>query len=231
MRNVHRIVCVTCFVWGVMMVGGVLALSANAAEDQRPNVILIMVDDMGFSDIGSYGGEIQTPNIDALAAGGVRFSQFYNAGRCCPTRATLMTGLHPHQVGIGHMTIPPNRTGGKDATPAYQGYLNRECVTIAEALAPAGYSTLMAGKWHLGYNAEDRWPMQRGFEKYFGTISGATRFFYPKDPRGMTFGNTKVPNPKSTTDRAFYTTATHAHKHRRIVPGIRFICSSCIFDT
>jgi arylsulfatase A-like enzyme len=183
-----------------------LAICPTLHADDRPNIIVIMVDDMGFSDIGSYGSEIQTPNIDALAAGGVRFSQFYNAGRCCPTRATLMTGLHPHQVGIGHMTVPPNRTGKKDATPAYQGYLNRECVTLAEALVPAGYSALMAGKWHLGYNARDCWPMQRGFEKYFGTISGATRFFFPEDPRGMTLGNDQIENPKSTTDRMFYTT-------------------------
>ncbi len=80
----------------------------NAAEDARPNIILILVDDLGFSDIGCYGGEIETPHLDALAAGGVRFSQFYNMARCCPTRATLMTGLHPHQTGIGWMTDPPN---------------------------------------------------------------------------------------------------------------------------
>ena len=105
---------------------------ANAAE--RPNVILIMVDDMGFSDLGYHGGEIDTPNLDALAKGGVRFSQFYNSGRCCPTRATLMTGLHPHEVGIGHMTQPPGSNRGEGRPPAYQGYLNRSCITIAEAL-------------------------------------------------------------------------------------------------
>jgi arylsulfatase len=165
-----------------------------------------MVDDMGFSDLGYHGGEIETPNLDALARGGVRFSQFYNSGRCCPTRATLMTGLHPHQVGIGHMTQSPNSTRGKDRPPAYQGYINEKCVTVAEVLKERGYATLMAGKWHLGYNAKDRWPLQRGFEKYFGCISGATRFFHPEDPRGMTFMNEKVANPESTTDEAFYTT-------------------------
>ena len=175
------------------------------AQD-RPNIILIMVDDMGFADLGYHGSEIDTPNIDALAHGGVRFSQFYNSGRCCPTRATLMTGLHPHQTGIGWMTQPPNSNRGADQPPAYQGYLNRECVTLGEVLQGAGYATLMAGKWHLGNNATNRWPLQRGFEKYFGCISGATRFFYPEDPRGMTFGNKKIKNPKSTTDEAFYTT-------------------------
>jgi arylsulfatase A-like enzyme len=155
----------------------------------RPNVILIMVDDMGFSDLGYHGGEIDTPNLDALAKGGVRFSQFYNSGRCCPTRATLMTGLHPHEVGIGHMTQPPSSNRGKDRTPAYQGYLNRQCVTIAEALEGHNYATLMAG-----------------FEKYFGCISGATRFFHPVSPRDMTFGNTQLTDQKSTTEEAFYTT-------------------------
>ncbi|WP_417388412.1 arylsulfatase [Gimesia sp.] len=178
--------------------------TAQAAE--KPNIILIMVDDMGFSDIGCYGGEIETPHIDALAAGGVRFSQFYNSGRCCPTRATLMTGLHPHQTGIGWMTNPPGDTRGYSKPPAYQGYLNRNCVTLAEVLKPAGYATLMTGKWHLGFNAKDRWPLQRGFEKYFGCVSGATRFFHPVAPRGMTFGNEDIEPPDSTTDRPFYTT-------------------------
>ncbi|MFP6864961.1 MAG: arylsulfatase [Roseibacillus sp.] len=179
-------------------------LPLHAAE--RPNIILIMVDDMGFSDIGCYGGEIETPNIDKLAKNGVRFSHFYNSGRCCPTRATLMTGLHPHQVGIGHMTQPPNNERGKNRPPAYQGYLNRNCVTIAEALKPAGYATLMAGKWHLGQNARGRWPMQRGFEKFFGCLSGATNFFNPQPPRGITLQNELVQTLKSTTDRSFYTT-------------------------
>jgi len=182
------------------------AVAAHAAK--RPNVVLIMVDDMGFSDLGYHGGEIRTPNLDALAHGGVRFSQFYNSGRCCPTRATLMTGLHPHQTGIGHMTESPSGggSGGKNRPPAYQGYLNRDCVTIAEVLGQHGYATLMAGKWHLGSQHQDRWPLQRGFEKYFGCLAGATRFFHPEHPRGMTFGNEPIDGPKSTTDEPFYTT-------------------------
>ncbi|UUO06426.1 arylsulfatase [Blastopirellula sp. J2-11] len=184
-------------------------LDANqlqAEPSDRPHIILIMVDDMGFSDLGYHGGEIATPNIDALAHSGVRFSQFYNNGRCCPTRATLMTGLYPHQTGIGHMTESPNKEYGAGKPPAYQGFLNHDCVTIAEALKQQGYATLMSGKWHLGYNDPSRWPLQRGFEKYFGCISGATRHFYPEGDRGMTFGNERVPNPESTTDEAFYTT-------------------------
>jgi arylsulfatase len=165
-----------------------------------------MVDDMGFSDLGCYGGEIETPNINSLAKGGVKFSNFYNSGRCCPTRASLLTGLHPHQTGIGWMTQPPGNERGKDEPPAYQGYLNRECVTLAEALSPADYTPLMAGKWHLGFHDQDRWPLQRGFQKFYGSITGATRFFYPVAPRSINRGNTPLKDPKSTTDRKFYTT-------------------------
>tara|TARA_R110002096_G_scaffold29509_4_gene88911 strand:+ start:763 stop:2856 length:2094 start_codon:yes stop_codon:yes gene_type:complete len=179
---------------------------ANAVAAERPHVILIMVDDMGFSDLGYHGSEIETPHLDRLAHGGVRFSQFYNSGRCCPTRATLMTGLHPHQTGIGWMTQPPGKERGKSEPPAYQGYINKQCVTIGEVLKESGYATLMAGKWHLGYNDQDRWPMQRGFEKFYGCISGATRFFHPEAPRGMTSGNEHVEKPESTTEEAFYTT-------------------------
>ena len=180
--------------------------------DQRPDIILIMVDDMGFSDLGYHGSEIDTPHIDELALGGVRFSQFYNSGRCCPTRATLMTGLHPHQAGIGHMTQPPGVQYKKDVPPSYQGYLNRHCVTIAEAIKGSGYATLMTGKWHLGYNDQDRWPLQRGFEKYYGCIPGALRYFYPKHPRGIVSQNQKIVNPKSTTGEAFYTTDAFTDK-------------------
>jgi arylsulfatase len=134
-------------------------LTATASETtrpSRPNIVIVLVDDMGFSDVGCYGGEIDTPNIDRLAAGGLRFTQFYNSGRCCPTRASLMTGRHPHQVGIGHMTAPPNRPLGFEGP--YQGYLNDNCVTIAQVLKSAGYHTLMTGKWHLGSDRRECWP-------------------------------------------------------------------------
>ena len=182
-----------------------LLLPRPLAAAERPNIILIMVDDMGFSDLGYHGGEIQTPHIDALAHGGVRFAQFYNSGRCCPTRATLMTGNHPHQTGIGHMTLSPTKKPKRNRPPAYQGYLNENCVTIAQSLKQHGYATLMAGKWHLGHDQPSCWPLQRGFDKYFGCIAGATRFFHPEHPRGMTLGNDQIA-ASSTTDEAFYTT-------------------------
>jgi len=140
-------------------------------KSKTPNVLLIMADDMGFSDLGCYGSEISTPNIDSLAREGLRFTQFYNSARCCPTRASLLTGLYPHQVGMGDMvTDVPIEKG------PYQGYLNNNCVTIAEVLKSAGYKTYMSGKWHVGEFPET-WPDKRGFDKYYGLISGAMNYF------------------------------------------------------
>jgi arylsulfatase A-like enzyme len=112
---------------------------------QRPNIVLILNDDMGYSDLGCYGGEVQTPHLDRLAAGGLRFSQFYNTARCSPSRASLLTGLHPHQTGIGILTYDSGPEG-------YAGNLNRQCVTIAEVLKGGGYRTYMSGKWHVSSN-------------------------------------------------------------------------------
>ena len=152
---------------------------------QRPNIILIMSDDMGYSDIGCYGSEIQTPVLDGLAANGVRFSQFYNTARCCPTRASLLTGLYPAQTGMGFMTSDGGESG-------YRGEIGNHCVTIAEVLKPAGYRTYMSGKWHVARNLKDidslkyNWPLQRGFEKFYGTIIGAGSLW---DPWTLTRGN------------------------------------------
>ncbi|MDQ3623969.1 MAG: arylsulfatase [Verrucomicrobiota bacterium] len=148
----------------------------------RPNIILIMSDDVGYSDVGCYGSEIATPTLDALAQGGVRFTQFYNTARCCPTRAALLTGLYAHQAGIGHMVDDWSTKVGE----AYAGDLSKRAVTIAEALKPAGYSAYMAGKWHVtkktkpsGDGDKDNWPLQRGFDRFYGTIHGAGSFFDP----------------------------------------------------
>ncbi len=161
----------------------------------RPNIVIIMADDMGFSDLGCYGGEVSTPNLDALASHGLRFRQFYNAARCCPTRASLLTGLYPHQAGVGHMV---NDRGN----PAYQGYLNDKCVTIAEVLRGAGYTTLMAGKWHVG-EERPHWPTDRGFEEYFGLISGGSNYFKLDDARQMASGSEPYVPPD---DGSFYMT-------------------------
>ncbi|GGG84176.1 arylsulfatase [Parapedobacter pyrenivorans] len=176
-----------------MMAGLVVLSQAVRAQDKRPNIVLIMADDMGYSDIGCYGGEIETPNLDRLATEGLRFSQFYNNARCCPSRASLMTGLYPHQTGIGHMTNDPeDSTAFNYGLPAYSGDLNFQSVTIAEVLKSAGYQTLMTGKWHLGYHDRSRWPLQRGFDKYYGLIAGASNFFEPSGKRGLTLMNDPI---------------------------------------
>lgn len=175
--------------------------SADEPSPARPNIIIILVDDMGFSDVGCYGGEIETPHIDQLAAEGLRFTQFYNYGRCCPTRAALLTGQHPHQVGIGHMTEPPEGPLGFEGP--YQGFLNDRCVTIPEVLRKADYHTMMTGKWHLGMHREDTWPLQRGFERFYGCLAGGCNYFKPGGNRGITLDNKPV-----ATDDDFYTTDT-----------------------
>ncbi len=158
---------------------------AHAAE--RPNIILIMADDMGWSDIGCYGGEINTPNLNGLAQNGLRFTQFYNTARCCPTRATLLTGLYAHQAGVGHMM----EDRGFDS---YRGNLSRNAVTIAEVMKSAGYRTYQSGKWHVSRHIapegpKHNWPRQRGFDRFFGTIHGAGSFY---DPNSLTIDNTQI---------------------------------------
>ena len=179
----------------------VAALQLAAAP--RPNIVIMMADDMGYSDIGCYGGEIRTPALDRLAANGLRFTQFYNTGRCCPTRATLLTGLYPHQTGIGHMTSEDTRFRFDLGYPGYRGFLNRECVTIAEALRPAGYKTLMAGKWHVG-TFEGMWPVDRGFDEFYGIVRGASNFFHPNPDKLLSRNRTPVvPDDDLYTTDAF----------------------------
>jgi len=141
-------------------------------EQTKPNIILILADDMGFSDLSCYGSEINTPNLDKLANDGIRFTQFYNAARCCPTRASLLTGLYPHQAGMGGMISK----GGKNPEGAYQGYLSKNSVTIAEVLKQKNYYTASSGKWHVG-EERPNWPTDRGFDNYYGLISGAANYF------------------------------------------------------
>lgn len=155
-------------------------------QSNRPNIVVILADDMGFSDIGCFGSEIQTPALDSMAKKGVRFTQMYNCARCCPTRASLLTGLYPHQAGVGHM-IQDRGVG-----PAYQGFLRDDCVTIGEALQEADYCTCYAGKWHASSGiplvgdpvAEpgeygNPYPVSRGFERFYGTLAGAGSYYYP----------------------------------------------------
>jgi arylsulfatase len=165
----------------------------------RPNIVFILADDMGFSDIGCYGSEIETPHLDALAHGGLRFTDFHNSPRCCPSRAALLTGLYSHQAGMGMMTSDYKRY----PYPAYVGDLSQGCVTIAEALKAGGYTTLMTGKWHqtpLGIG-QHNYPLQRGFEHYYGIIDGAASYF---DPASLTRDNTPIEVSKD--DKDYYLT-------------------------
>ncbi len=165
-----------------------LASAFAAPERKRPNIILMLADDMGFSDLGCYGSEIATPNLDSMARQGVRFTQFYNTARCCPTRASLLTGLHPHQAGVGHMVD----TGRQ--LPGYRGDLNPRCVTIAEALKTAGYRIAMSGKWHVTPVNESKhnWPLQRGFDHYYGIIHGGSSYY---DPVTLVRDHESIPRP------------------------------------
>ncbi|MBM4088265.1 MAG: arylsulfatase [Planctomycetes bacterium] len=208
-----RTFCIAC-AGGFALLNLFVCPQRTAAAAVRPNIILIMSDDMGWSDLGCYGGEIQTPNLDALAKHGVRFTQFYNTARCCPTRASLLTGLYPHQAGIGHMM----EDRGLDA---YRGDLNARCVTIAEVLRSAGYRTYMVGKWHVtkkvrpsGDADRHNWPLQRGFDRFFGTIHGAGSFF---DPNSLVRDNTFVSpyaDPEYRPTEFYYTDAINDHAAR-----------------
>jgi arylsulfatase len=179
-----------------------------------------MCDDVGYSDIGCYGGEVQTPNLDALAQQGVRFTQFYNTARCCPTRAALMTGLYAHQAGIGHMMDDKSATVGD----AYTGDLSKRAVTIAEALKSTGYATYMTGKWHVtkvtnpkNDSEKHNWPLQRGFDRFYGTIHGAGSFF---DPNSLVRDNGFI-SPYNDSEyqpaEFYYTDAINDHAAKFLV--------------
>lgn len=192
----------------------VLITALPAASPARPSIVLILADDVGFSDLGCYGSEIETPNLDRLAGKGLRFTHFYNTARCCPTRASLLTGLYPHQAGVGHMIDDRGLEG-------YQGELNRHCVTIAEALKPAGYRTYAVGKWHVSRaikppGPQHNWPLQRGFDRYYGTLTGAGSYF---DPGTLTRDNTPLSafaDPEYRPAQYYYTDAITDHAVRFI---------------
>jgi len=188
--------------------------SQKKGMEKRPNIIVILSDDMGYSDIGCYGGEILTPSLDKLAANGLRFTQFYNTARCCPTRASLLSGLYQHQAGVGQMMSDRGLRG-------YEGNLSKECITIAEAMKTAGYSTYMSGKWHVtpykpkNYS-KDNWPLQRGFDRFYGTIHGAGSFY---DPSSLTRDNEFISpynDPEYKPETYYYTDAISDHATRFI---------------
>jgi len=213
LQKTSLLLCLTVPAYCLLFIGQ--AQGTVPAHD-RSNIIYIMSDDMGFSDIGCYGSEVSTPNLDSLAANGLRFTQFYNTARCCPTRACLLTGLYPHQAGVGHMMSDRGYDG-------YRGDLNRNCVTIAEAVKSTGYRSYISGKWHVTKvtkpEAEEdkhNWPLQRGFDRFYGTIHGAGSFF---DPNTLTRDNEYISpfaDPEYKPEQFYYTDAISDHAVRFI---------------
>ena len=181
-----------------LALSAIAASRARAESAHRPNILLIVADDLGFSDLGCYGGEIDTPHLDRLAHGGVRLTQFYTTGRCCPSRASLLTGFYPHRVGLGHMTKDIGRAG-------YQGRISDEVKTIAEMLNAQGYRSFLSGKWHLGTSD----PTKRGFQEFYGTLTSARTFWngdhflrLPKDRTVRSYGKDEFYGTDALVDYA-----------------------------
>lgn len=170
-----------------------LATNIYSQNTSRPNIVLILCDDMGFSDLGCYGSEIRTPNIDRLAENGIRFSQFKNTGRSCPSRAALLTGRYQHEAGIGWMAeVDEHR-------PGYRGQIDKKWPTIAEIMKSAGYKTYMSGKWHVtttgAYNAPNgSYPTERGFDRYYGCLHGGGSYYKPEPLYNNLTKVTEIPN-------------------------------------
>jgi len=184
--------------WSSIAVAGLLlnplAAKAEKTQDKRPNIIVILSDDMGYSDVGCFGSEIRTPNIDRLAKNGVSFTHFYNCARSSPSRASLMTGLYPHQAGIGLLGTAPIEF----EEPGYKDDLSHNAATLPEVLKQAGYATYMTGKWHISKamsatGDKSNWPCQRGFDRYFGTLNGSGSYY---DPATLISNNTFITHEK-----------------------------------
>lgn len=183
-----------------LLTAALWAGSCLAGPAQPPNIVLILADDMGFSDLGSYGSEIETPNLDRLAENGLRFTQFYNAGKCAPTRAALLTGLYNHRAGVGHMVAD-------FGLPSYRGRLDPQAVTMAEALGLAGYSTIAVGKWHVG-TLRGSWPLDRGFDRFYGSPPGDLHYFRMFEDRFLARGDRVIETGEGWFSTEAYTAET-----------------------
>ena len=187
------------------------APAGTADTSRRPNIVIILGDDMGFADMGSFGGEIRTPNLDALASDGVRFTNFYTHASCSPTRSVLLTGVDTHLNGLGNMDewTAPNQRGAV----GYEGYLNNRVVTLPQLLKDAGYHTYMVGKWHLG-KAPDRIPAARGFERNFALLDGAGSYWDMWNFPGASPKSTFTEDGRYLTQlpKDYYATETYTDK-------------------
>jgi arylsulfatase len=196
--------------FGLYLLFFIFGIATAVAQQERPNIVLIVVDDMGYSDVGAFGGEIATPTIDALAETGVRMTNFYVGPTCSPTRSMLMSGNDNHVAGLGNMNeaLTPNQAG----QPGYEGYLNNRVVSVASLLQDAGYHTYMAGKWHLGEKPEHD-PANRGFEKSFTMLEGGASHF---DDEWMMYANYtptyRENGVRTHVPRGFYSTEFYTDK-------------------
>ncbi|NIB40779.1 arylsulfatase [Pseudomaricurvus alkylphenolicus] len=193
-----------------------LAMASTSAV-KPPNILLVVLDDLGYTDLGSYGSEIATPNLDKLAMGGTRYTNFYTAPTCSPTRAMLLTGADSHLVGLGNMheELSPNQKG----KPGYEGHLNTRAANLAEVLKRSGYNTYMTGKWHLGLK-EEHSPKARGFEKSYALLQGGAGHF---DDLGLFGGPAKYrEDGKSVTlPEDFYSTRFFTEKMMNYIEADR----------
>ncbi|MGJ8695570.1 MAG: arylsulfatase [Verrucomicrobiaceae bacterium] len=195
-----------------------VSASVAGAKEAKPNIVVIMTDDMGYSDLGCYGSEIATPNLDGLAKKGVRFSQFYNTSRCSPTRSSLMTGLYAHQAGMGLLTSDEG-----PENPGFRGRLMERCVTIAEVLRPQGYENIITGKWHMGDAQREWWPLGRGFDHFYGCPQGGGFFFRPsswKQERYIVRDKEIIYDKKNDPPEGWYTTDAFTDE------GIRYVANA-----
>lgn len=200
---------------------GSLNLEGQVKPAKKPNVLVILSDDIGYSDIGCFGSEINTPNIDKLAYNGIRFTRFYNTARCSPSRASLLTGVYPHQAEMGHLS------SNNYPEPGYHNDLSKNVVTMAELFQKAGYSTYMTGKWHLAKDMtvngdHSNWPCQRGFDRYFGNLNGSANYY---DPGTLVSNNTFVPPGKNFyyTDAISDTTVKFIRQHPKDKPFFFYV--------
>ncbi|KAA5544710.1 arylsulfatase [Roseiconus nitratireducens] len=192
-----------------------VAACSRADEGAPPNVLLIVADDLGYSDLGCYGGEIETPNLDALAAGGIRLTQFYTTARCCPSRASLLTGQYPHRVGLGHMTQDIGR-------PGYRGRIDPAAKTVADRFSGAGYRCFLSGKWHLG--TDD--PTRHGFERFYGTLVSAKTFWDPDHYLSIPADSERsppagLPQVETNDARSFYGTDALTERAQQFLAAAR----------
>jgi len=189
-----KLLCVICIVSFFSCKND--ATSDGKSNTELPNIIFLVTDDAGYSDYSFMGSKISTPHIDKLASKSFIFPNFYNNGRCSPTRASLLTGHYPQKVGVGELSRPSAET----KLPGYLGFLSLDFPILPELLQPLGYHTIMAGKWHLGgqlesrVNEKNKWPLQRGFDSFFGIIGGSVRsHFKPSSGDRYIYGNDRIP--------------------------------------